>query len=101
MEYQPHPIDLAQVTLSPSLTNDLERIAQNIHEVWAQERKMRGWEYGRLYDEKKKTHPCLIAYGDLPELEKDMDRATVTQTIKMLLWMGYSIEKNGGIQNDL
>lgn len=34
-------------------------------------------------------------YEDLPELEKDMDRQTVIQTIKMLLWMGYNIEKKG------
>lgn len=36
-----------------------------------------------------------MEYEDLPELENDMDRETVTQTIKMLLWMGYRIKKRG------
>ena len=42
---------------------------------------------------KEQTHPCLIEYEALSETEKDIDRATVEQTIKMLLYMGYKIER--------
>lgn len=93
MDYNPNPIDLTRIELDSVIEEDLERIARNIHEVWANERKIRGWKYDELYNEKAKTHPCLTEYDNLPELEKDMDRATVTQTIKMLLWMGYTIKK--------
>ena len=36
---------------------------------------------------------CLVEYDALPEVEKDMDRATVIRTIKLLLRLGYKIEK--------
>ncbi len=93
MEYDPQPVDLTEIELSESIKDDLERIARNIHEVWAWQRKLRGWEYGEVYNEKERKHPCMTDYDDLPELERDMDRATVAQTIKMLLWLGYVIEK--------
>lgn len=93
MEYNPHPIDLSNIVISEDIHNDMERIARNIHETWAQQRKNRGWGYGVSYDKTEKKHPCMVEYDDLPEIEKDMDRATVEQTIKMLLYMGYHIQK--------
>lgn len=95
MEYDPHPIDLSNIIIEESLEKDLEKIAKNIHETWAMQRKLRGWGYGEVYDASERKHPCMKEYKDLPELEKDMDRETVTQTVKMLLWMGYNIEKRG------
>lgn len=94
-EYIPHPIDLSEVTIDRSMEKDLERIAKNVHETWAEQRRLRGWEYGEIFDEAEQKHPCMKEYEDLPESEKDMDRATVLQTVKMLLWMGYTIEKRG------
>lgn len=93
MEYKPNPMDLSKVKLSKSLEDDLEVIAKNVHETWAQQRLLKGWEYGEDYDETNRKHPCMVEYDELPELEKDMDRATVVQTIKMLLLLGYDIEK--------
>lgn len=93
MQYIPHPIDLSGVGIDKELEEDLEKISRNTHEIWAEERMRRGWEYGEIFDETKKTHPCMKEYDDLSELEKDMDRTVVAQTVKMLLWMGYTIEK--------
>ena len=88
-------VDLSSIKIDASLGKDLEQIAQNTHETWAMQRKLRGWEYGEVYDEAERKHPCMIEYENLPELKKDMDRETVIQTVKMLFWMGYSIEKRG------
>lgn len=93
MGYTPNPIDLTGIEIDKDLADNLEKIAENIHETWAEQRRRRGWEYGRVYDEANKKHPCMVGYHELPESEKDMDRATVEQTVKMLLWMGYTIEK--------
>lgn len=95
MEYTPHPVDLSNIEIDKYLEKDLERIAKNAHDTWAEQRKLRGWEYGSLFDEENKKHPCMVEYEDLPESEKDMDRATVVQTVKMLIWMGYKIERKG------
>ena len=95
MEYEPHPIDLSKIMIEDSLKKDLEKIAKNTHETWAMQRKLRGWEFGEDYDWNERKHPCMKEYEDLLESEKDIDRETVTQTVKMLLWMGYHIEKRG------
>lgn len=95
MKYVPHPIDLTNIEIDKVLKNDLEIISKNVHETWAEQRKLRGWEYGESFDAEGKKHPCMVEYDDLSELEKDMDRATVMQTVKMLLWLGYKIEKKG------
>ena len=39
------------------------------------------------------TSPCLITYDELPESEKDYDRSMVLETIKLVIALGYSIEK--------
>ena len=95
MEYKPHPIDLSGIELGEKLSNDIEVISKNIHETWAEQRTRAGWVYGSVNNFEKKTHSSLVEYEALSEAEKDVDRATVTQTIKMLLWLGYKIEFGG------
>lgn len=95
MDYQPHPVDLTGITLDEKLQQDMEKIAQNIHEAWAAQRMREGWVYGEINDSVKKTHRCLVEYSELSESEKDMDRITVAQTVKMLLWLGYEIRLGG------
>ena len=91
--YIPHPIDLSDVELNDALLADKEIIAKNVHEVWAQSRIAEGWTLGDKVDSEAKTTPCLIPYEELPESEKDYDRNTAFQTIKLLLKLGYRIEK--------
>lgn len=93
MGYIPNPIDLTSIELGKTIEHDVEKIARNIHETWAMQRVKKGWGYGESYDDIAKKHPCMIEYEKLPEVEREMDRATVVQTIKMLLWLGYTIEK--------
>ena len=39
----------------------------------------------------KKTHPCLIPYSELPEIEKEYDRNTALSALKMVVKLGYRI----------
>ncbi len=91
--YTPHPIDTSDVNLSEELLELTEMIAENVHEVWAQNRLAEGWKYGTIRDDKNKTTPCLVPYSDLPEFEKNYDRNTSLETIKLILKLGYRIEK--------
>ena len=93
MNYKPNPIDTSNIKLSADLEKSTEIISKNIHDVWASNRMSEGWSYGAEHDAAKKLHPSMVEYEKLSESEKDIDRATVVQTIKMLLWMGYKIEK--------
>jgi len=90
--YQPRPVDTSSVTIPEALQEKIEDLARNNHEVWASSRISEGWRYGPGLDREKREHPSLVPYKLLPESEKDVDRATVVQTLKATLAMGFRIE---------
>lgn len=92
-KYIPRPVNTSDIRLSPELLDITEKIAENVHEVWASSRIAEGWQYGETRDEVLKLHPCLVTYDDLPESEKEYDRNTALETLKMIIKMGFRIEK--------
>lgn len=91
--YKPEPIDTSDVVLSEELTELKERLAKNVHEVWAEGRINDGWVYGEVRDDAKKTTPCLVPYEQLSEREKDFDRNTAYETLKLIKALGFDIVK--------
>lgn len=90
--YTPRPIDTTDIELSPEIVELRELLARNTHEVWAASRIREGWTLGPRDDASKK-HPCLVPYEELSEIEKDYDRNTSGETLKVLLKLGYKIKK--------
>lgn len=93
MNYEPKPVDTSDISLPEELLALTERIAENVHDVWSAGRIAEGWTYGEKKDAERKTTPLLIPYDQLPENEKDYDRNTAFETIKLIVKMGYRIEK--------
>jgi formylglycine-generating enzyme required for sulfatase activity len=91
--YTPHPMDTRDIELSAALQPLVEQMAKNVHEVWAQGRLDEGWNYGPVREDAAKHHPCLVPYESLPESEKEYDRNTSVQTLKLILKLGFKIEK--------
>ena len=91
--YIPHPVDLEDIELPPQLEQLREAIAENVHEVWAAGRIREGWTYGPERDDKLKRHPDLLPYSELTEGEKEYDRETAMNTIKLIVKLGYQIVK--------
>ena len=91
--YVPRPIDTSNVQLPVELDDLVEKIAKNVHEVWAQNRLDEGWIYGEERNDALKTHPCLIPYEELPEIEKDYDRNTAFGTLRLISKLGFKITK--------
>lgn len=89
--YRPTPIDTRDVILPEDLLKLTERIAENVHDVWAVGRMAEGWTYGPVKDAEKKTTPLLVPYRELPESEKEYDRNTALETLKLIVRMGYEI----------
>jgi ryanodine receptor 2 len=89
--YCPQPADLTGVSLPEELELLAERLAKNVHEVWARRRVEQGWTFGKCRDDVAKTHPCLIPYEQLPEEEKDYDRSTSISTLQFILKSGFTI----------
>jgi hypothetical protein len=55
----------------------IEVLAKAEHEGWMAQRVGTGWRYGAVRDNAQKLHPSIVAYGDLPEPEKEKDRVAV------------------------
>ena len=91
--YTPKPINTEDVQIPSDLLSLTEEIAANVHDVWAAGRISEGWTYGEVKDADKKTTPLLIPYDELPESEKEYDRNTALETLKLILKMGYKIER--------
>lgn len=91
--YNPKPIDAGMIELPEELLELTEKIAENVHDIWAKGRIAEGWSYGPQRDDKKKETPCLVPYGELPEGEKEYDRNTALETLKLIMALGYRIEK--------
>ena len=91
--YEPKPIDTSDVKLSDELLLLTEKIAENVHDVYVRSRIDEGWTYGEYRDDVKKTNPTLVPYGELPESEKEYDRNTALETLKLIVTLGYEIRK--------
>ena len=92
-KYNPDPVDVTGIELPIELNSLVEQMASNVHDVWAMSRMNDGWRYGEKRDEQKKTHPCLVSYNDLPDSEKSYDRDTAVTTLKLIMKLGFRIEK--------
>ena len=92
-KYLPKPVDTSGLELPADLLELTETIAENVHDVWSAGRIAEGWSYGEKRDDAQKRHPCLVPYSELPESEKEYDRRTALDTLKLILALGYRIEK--------
>lgn len=93
-KYIPQPIDTSEIKLSDDLLALVEYMAKNVHEVWAQNRIKEGWSFGPIMNNENRQHPCLVPYEALPDTEKEYDRATSQETLKLILKAGFKISKS-------
>ncbi len=91
--YTPKPEDTDSIVLDAAIRELSEQLARNTHEVWAASRLREGWRYGPVRDDARREHPCLVPYEELSEEEKEYDRRTSQETLKLILKLGYKIVK--------
>ncbi len=92
--YIPQPVDTSDVQLPEELNALVEDMAKNVHEVWAQNRIQQGWIYGSERNDALKHHPCMVAYEELPEQEREYDRDTAVETLKLITKLGFKIVRD-------
>lgn len=92
-QYTPSPADTSKIELPAELQPLIEEMAKNVHEVWAQNRMAEGWTYGPVRNDDMKQTPCMVPYDELPDSEKEYDRATSQETLKLILKLGFKISK--------
>ena len=91
--YSPQPIDTSDIQLPAELEELVEEMSKNVHDVWSQTRISQGWTYGEQRDDTLKKHPCLIPYEELPDSENEYDRNTSIGTLKLILKLGFKIQR--------
>jgi hypothetical protein len=98
--YVPKPIPTDDVKVPPQLKSVIELLAENTHEVWAQMRMSQGWKYGPQRDDAKREHNGLVPYIYLTNDEKQMDRNTAVQTVKLILRCGFTFVHKDKVRGD-
>ena len=93
-QYIPKPYDTVNVELPAYLSELTELLAKNAHDVWARQRIAEGWRYGPTRNDERKEHPCLVTYEELPDNEKEYDRNTAMETLKVISLLGFKVERN-------
>ena len=91
--YVPQPVDTSDIQLPEELNALIEQMAKNVHEVWAQSRIEQGWTYGEERSDVLKQNPCLVPYEELSDEEKEYDRSTALETLKLISKLGFRITK--------
>ena len=61
------------------------------HDIWMRNKLESGWQYGKEKDREKKTHPCLVAYEDLPRAQRAKDYIFVSLVRSLARF--YEMEK--------
>ncbi len=95
MSYEPKPIDTGKVVLPAGLAALAERLAANTHDLWARCRLDEGWRWGAERDDLRRLHPNLIAYDELAESEKQIDRRTTLGVLQTIAALGWQIKPPG------
>ena len=91
--YTPKPVDTSKIQLSDELQQLTELMARNVHDIWSVGRIADGWTWGPKRDDVRKENPCLVPYEELPDSEKAYDRNTAIETLRLIISLGYKIEK--------
>uniref|UniRef100_A0A667ZYR6 Ryanodine receptor 2b (cardiac) n=1 Tax=Myripristis murdjan TaxID=586833 RepID=A0A667ZYR6_9TELE len=89
--FTPTLVDISKVELPPQLEHIRERLAENIHELWAIDRIDVGWTHGSAKDECKRHDPFLVEFSKLPEHERNQNLQKAQDTLKTLIALGFHI----------
>ncbi|XP_034937910.1 ryanodine receptor isoform X2 [Chelonus insularis] len=89
--FVPKPVDTSMVNLPAYVEQIRDKLAENIHEMWAMNKIEAGWIYGEQRDDMRKIHPCIVQFEKLPAAEKRYDTQLAVQTLKTILALGYYI----------
>jgi ryanodine receptor 2 len=80
--YVPQIVDISR-TILPHFAMDIhQRLAENMHELWAQRKIELGWSFGDVRSETQRTHPCLNSFDRLPGAEKAYNTNLAIDTMK-------------------
>ncbi|KAM7385413.1 hypothetical protein PAMP_001499 [Pampus punctatissimus] len=69
--FTPTPVDISKVVLPLQIEDIRDKMAENIHELWAMDKIDLGWTHGPVRDEGQRHDPCLVEFSKLPEQDRN------------------------------
>lgn len=85
--YDPHPVDMTNLTLSREMQNMAERLAENSHDIWAKKKREEIDTCGGT------IHSQLVPYDLLTDKEKKKDRERSQEFLKYMQYQGLKLHK--------
>lgn len=91
--YQISPLqdfDAADFKIEPETV--VEAMARYEHERWRKAKLAAGWRLGKVRDPRKRLHPDLVDWDDLPEVERQKNRHYIHQLPVLLARIGFQMD---------
>lgn len=74
----------SSITGVESILSDPEKTAEQLHHEWKSYKINDGWKYGETKDPVLKTHPCIVAYEDLPIEQRIKDELFISVVLSLM-----------------
>jgi hypothetical protein len=87
------PLDQVAMGKFELTPRQLDRLSRHEHARWMLEKRQAGWRFGPTLDPVAHTHPCLVGYDRLPDVEKARDRQAVERIPVLLRAVGLGIAR--------
>ncbi|XP_070180339.1 ryanodine receptor-like isoform X4 [Littorina saxatilis] len=92
--FVPNPVSTSHIQLPTYIENVRDKLAENLHELWAVAKIDQGWTYGDAREPQQKKNPSLTNFERLPMTEKKYVITVAYETLRTLLALGYHIAIN-------
>lgn len=87
--FTPSPVDTSTIQVPNFIDSVRDRLAENLHEIWAMSKIETGWKYAEFRNDNLKLHNCLCQFEMLPKEEKQYDTNLATETLKLDLELEF------------
>ncbi|VDO07677.1 unnamed protein product [Rodentolepis nana] len=98
--FRPMPLVTSTIKLPAALSILVDQFAKHCHDTWAQELVDQGYVYGMTLDETRRTHPNIRPYHSLSQRDQMRYIQPVTETLRAMLALGWTIDPSGVCHED-
>uniref|UniRef100_A0A5K3EZT7 EF-hand domain-containing protein n=2 Tax=Mesocestoides corti TaxID=53468 RepID=A0A5K3EZT7_MESCO len=89
--FVPVPINTEKVHLPTVVERIRDKLAENMHELWAMRKIDQGWVFGERRDESRRRHPCLCSFDKLQQQERQYNVTMALENLKTIFALRYNI----------
>ncbi|VDL92643.1 unnamed protein product [Schistocephalus solidus] len=89
--YVPQPINTNKVHLPIVVERIRDKLAENMHELWAMRKLEQGWTFGEKRDDVLKKHPNLTLFDKLPQNERQYSLTMALEMLKTTFALHFNI----------